>query len=67
MQALGVKSLGCVRLDGTSASALEAVAKSWKLPNASNGLALLLVFHEIFIFGFSICYIAMEHIQEYLL
>lgn len=47
MQALGVKSLGYVRLDGTSASALEAVAKSWKSPNASSGLALLLVFREM--------------------
>ena len=47
MQALGVKSLGCVRLDGTSASALEAVAKSQKSPNASSGLALLSVFHEM--------------------
>ena len=47
MQAPGVKSLGYVKLNGTSASAFEVVAKSWKSLNTSNGLALLLVFREI--------------------
>ena len=47
MTAARVKSLGYVKLNGTSASTLEAVAKSWKSLNTSNGLALLLVFHEM--------------------
>ena len=47
MPAPRVKSLGYVKLNGTSASALEAVAKSRKSLNTSNGLALLLVFHEM--------------------
>lgn len=47
MTAARVKSLGYVKLNGTSASTLEAVAKSRKSLNTSNGLALLLVFHEM--------------------
>lgn len=47
MTAARVKSLGYVKLYGTSASTLEAVAKSQKSLNTSNGLALLLVFHEM--------------------
>lgn len=47
MTAARVKSLGYVKLNDTSASTLEAVAKSRKSLNTSNGLALLLVFHEM--------------------
>ena len=47
MLAPRVKFLGYVRLNGTSARSLEAVAKRDKSPNTSNELALLLVFHEI--------------------
>ena len=51
MPAPRVKSLSYVKLNGTSASTLEAVAKSRKSLNTSNGLALLLVFHEIQMVG----------------
>ena len=46
-----VESLGCVRLYRHVCCSLAIVIESAQSPNASNGFALLLVFHEMVLQG----------------